>query len=124
VQMFAGETLKCEKSTVVGGAGRSYGRAGKRARPESVPGNPESRSQSPRIAGPPAATDRSTPALFTPRGKDGRLEDESFRKDQTVKEKTFDAVAVLPLCKSAGKNSPVPMPVLLQNRSRNESSNL
>jgi hypothetical protein len=65
----------------------------------------DSQSESRRIAGPPAATDRSMPALpagtpnainalFTTRGKGGRLEDESFHNGEAVK-KTFDAVAFM-----------------------------
>ena len=43
----------------------------------------------------PGGTSNAINALFTTCGKDGRLEDESFRKDQTVKKKTFDAVAFM-----------------------------
>jgi hypothetical protein len=38
-------------------------------------------------------------ALFTTRGRDGRLKDESFRKDQSMKKKTFDAVAFMRECR-------------------------
>jgi hypothetical protein len=41
----------------------------------------------------PAGISNAINALFTTRGKDGRLQNESFRKDQTMKKKTFDAVA-------------------------------
>jgi hypothetical protein len=47
-------------------------------------------------------------APFTTRGEDGRLKDESFRKDQTVKKKTFDAVAFV---RKRREELPVRMPV-------------
>jgi hypothetical protein len=43
----------------------------------------------------PAGTSNAINALFTMRGKGGRLEDESFWEGRTVKKKTFDAVAFM-----------------------------
>jgi hypothetical protein len=44
---------------------------------------------------PSAGTPNAINALFTTRGKGGRLEDESFHNGEAVKKKTFDAVAFM-----------------------------